>query len=73
MIVPGPVSQATEASAPSNQSARSIADGEAPMGMRVKLSKVGPFFGKVWAFSLVVAAVAQESFVKAVGLFDAGG
>ncbi len=42
-------------------------------GMRVKLSKVGPFFGKVWAFSLVVAAVAQESFVKAVGLFDAGG
>jgi hypothetical protein len=41
--------------------------------MRVKLSKVGPFFGKVWAFSLVVAAVAQESFVKAVGLFDAGG
>lgn len=46
---------------------------DAPNGMRVKLSKVGPFFRKVWAFSLVVAAVAQESFVKAVGLFDAGG
>ena len=33
MIVPGPASQAAEASAPSNQSARSIADGEAPMGV----------------------------------------
>ena len=33
MIVPGPASPAAEASAPSNQSARSIADGEAPMGV----------------------------------------
>ena len=33
MIVPGPASQAAEASAPSTQSARSIADGEAPMGV----------------------------------------
>ncbi|MFM8764604.1 MAG: putative transposase, partial [Spartobacteria bacterium] len=32
VIVPGPASQAAEASAPSTQSARSIADGEAPMG-----------------------------------------
>ncbi|MFM8982254.1 MAG: helicase-related protein, partial [Spartobacteria bacterium] len=44
-----------------------------PRGMRVKLSEAGPFFGKVLAFSLVVAAVAQESFVEAVGLFDVGG
>ena len=41
--------------------------------MRVKLSEAGPFFGKVSALSLVVAAVAQESFVKAIGLFDVGG
>ena len=33
VIVPAPASQAAKAAAPRNQSARRIADGEAPMGL----------------------------------------
>ena len=51
-----------------------MVSGSAPaLGMRVKLSEAEPFFGKVSAFSLVVAAVAKERFVEAVGLLDVGG